>query len=115
MLARAFSGETTSKTSPAASKRSRLERATGSASSSRPSDSRFHATIKSCTPSSQPWPAGSSRSRLAWYMPGIATQAAVTVHRSAGLLRPGTPLVVLAAYAAVALGAAAMQVAHRDA
>ena len=49
------------------------------------------------------------------YMPGIATQAAVTVHRSAGLLRPGTALVVLAVYAAVALGAAALRVAHRDA
>jgi ABC-2 type transport system permease protein len=49
------------------------------------------------------------------YMPGIATQAAVTVHRSAGLLRPGTALVVLAVYAAIALGAAAMRVAHRDA
>ncbi len=49
------------------------------------------------------------------YMPGIATQAAVTVHRSAGLLRPGTALVVLAVYAAVALGAAALRAAHRDA
>jgi hypothetical protein len=48
-------------------------------------------------------------------MPGIATQAAVTVHRSAGLLRPGTALMVLAVYAAIALGAAAMRVAHRDA
>ena len=49
------------------------------------------------------------------YMPGIATQAAVTVHRSAGLLRPGTAIVVLAVYAVIALGAAAMRVAHRDA
>jgi ABC-2 type transport system permease protein len=49
------------------------------------------------------------------YLPGIATQAAVTVHRSAGLLRPGTAIVVLAVYAAVALGAAALRVAHRDA
>ena len=49
------------------------------------------------------------------YLPGIATQAAVTVHRSAGLLRPGTALVVLAVYAAIALGAAALRVAHRDA
>ena len=49
------------------------------------------------------------------YMPGIATQAAVTVHRSAGLLRPGTALVVLAGYAAIALGAAAIRMAHRDA
>ena len=29
------------------------------------------------------------------YMPGIATQAAVTVHRSAGLLSPGVALAVL--------------------
>ena len=49
------------------------------------------------------------------YMPGIATQAAVTVHRSAGLLRPGTALMVLAVYAAIALGAAGIRVAHRDA
>jgi hypothetical protein len=60
-----FSGDTTTKTSPTASKRSRLERATGSASSSRPSDSRFQATIRSCTAGSQPWPAGSGRYR-AW-------------------------------------------------
>ena len=32
---------------------------------------------------------------LAAYMPGIATQAAVTVHRSAGLLSPGLALAVL--------------------
>jgi ABC-2 type transport system permease protein len=49
------------------------------------------------------------------YMPGIATQAAVTVHRSAGLLRPGTAIVVLTVYAAVTLGAAALRVTHRDA
>jgi hypothetical protein len=49
------------------------------------------------------------------YMPGIATQAAVTVHRSAGLLHPGTALVVLAMYAALTLGAASLRVAHRDA
>jgi ABC-type transport system involved in multi-copper enzyme maturation permease subunit len=49
------------------------------------------------------------------YLPGIATQAAVTVHRSAGLLRPGTALVVLAVYAVIALGAAALRVARRDA
>jgi hypothetical protein len=49
------------------------------------------------------------------YMPGIATQAAVTVHRSAGLLRPGTAIVVLAVYAAITLGAASLRVAHRDA
>jgi hypothetical protein len=55
-------------------------------------------------------PAGSRQ-----YMPGIATQAAVTVHRSVGLLRPGTAIVVLAAYAAIALGAASLRMAHRDA
>src|ERR1019366_8195397 len=49
------------------------------------------------------------------YMPGIATQAAVTVHRSAGLLHPGTAIVVLAVYAALTLGAASLRVAHRDA
>ena len=49
------------------------------------------------------------------YLPGIATQAAVTVHRSAGLLRPGTAIVVLAVYAAITLGAASLRVAHRDA
>jgi ABC-2 type transport system permease protein len=49
------------------------------------------------------------------YLPGIATQAAVTVHRSAGLLRPGAALAVLAVYAAIVLGAASLRVAHRDA
>jgi ABC-2 type transport system permease protein len=49
------------------------------------------------------------------YMPGIATQAAVTVHRSAGLLRPGTAIVVLAVYGAIALGAASLRMVHRDA
>ncbi len=51
---------------------------------------------------------------LRQYIPGIAVQAAVTVHRSAGLLRPGTAVLVLCAYAAIALGAAALRVAHRD-
>jgi ABC-2 type transport system permease protein len=49
------------------------------------------------------------------YMPGIATQAAVTVHRSAGLLHPDIAIAVLAGYAAIALGAASLRVAHRDA
>ncbi len=49
------------------------------------------------------------------YMPGIATQAAVTVHRSAGLLHPGTAIVILAVYAAITLSAASLRVAHRDA
>jgi len=53
----------------------------------------------------------------AWrqYVPGIAAQAAVTVHRSAGLLRPTVAIGVLAAYAALALGAASIRVARRDA
>jgi ABC-2 type transport system permease protein len=51
---------------------------------------------------------------LRQYIPGIAVQAAVTVHRSAGLLRPSTALLVLVVYAIVALGAAALRVAHRD-
>jgi ABC-2 type transport system permease protein len=49
------------------------------------------------------------------YMPGIATQATVTVHRSAGLLHPGTALAILAVYAGITLGAASLRVAHRDA
>ena len=49
------------------------------------------------------------------YLPGIATQAAVTVHRSAGLLHPGTAIMVLAVYAAITVGAASLRVAHRDA
>ena len=49
------------------------------------------------------------------YLPGTAIQAAVTVHRSAGIIAPGTAIVVLAVYAALALGAAAMRAAHGDA
>jgi hypothetical protein len=49
------------------------------------------------------------------YMPGTAVQAAVTVHRSAGLLRPGMAIGVLAVYAAIALGAAFMRATHSDA
>ena len=52
---------------------------------------------------------------LRQYIPGIAVQAAVTVHRSAGLLRPSTALLVLVVYAIVALGAASVRMAHRDA
>ena len=52
---------------------------------------------------------------LRQYLPGTALEAAVTVHRSAGLLRPGTAIVVLGVYAAIALAAASMRVAHRDA
>lgn len=49
------------------------------------------------------------------YLPGTALQAAVTVNHSAGLLRPGMAIAVLGAYAAVALMAASIRVAHRDA
>jgi hypothetical protein len=49
------------------------------------------------------------------YLPGIAAQAAVTVHHSAGLLKPGAAIVILGVYAAIALGAARIRVAHRDA
>jgi ABC-2 type transport system permease protein len=54
-------------------------------------------------------------SGLRQYLPGTALEAAVTVHRSAGLLRPGTALAVLALYAAIALVAASVRMAHRDA
>jgi ABC-2 type transport system permease protein len=49
------------------------------------------------------------------YLPGTALQSAVTVHRSSGILSPGTAIVVLGAYAAIALAAASIRVAHRDA
>jgi hypothetical protein len=49
------------------------------------------------------------------YMPGIATQAAVTVHRSAGLLSPGLALAVLGGYAALALTAASVRASRSDA
>jgi ABC-2 type transport system permease protein len=49
------------------------------------------------------------------YLPGTAVQAAVTVHRSAGLLKPDAAIAVLAVYAAVALAAALIRVAYRDA
>jgi ABC-type transport system involved in multi-copper enzyme maturation permease subunit len=52
---------------------------------------------------------------LRGYLPGTALQAAVTVHRSAGLLAQSTAIVVLAVYAAITLAAAAMRAAHRDA
>jgi hypothetical protein len=52
---------------------------------------------------------------LRQYLPGTALEAAVTVHRSAGLLRPGTAIIVLGVYAIVALVAASMRMAHRDA
>jgi hypothetical protein len=37
------------------------------------------------------------------------------VHRSAGLLTPDAAIAVLAGYAAIALGAALIRVAHNDA
>jgi ABC-2 type transport system permease protein len=52
---------------------------------------------------------------LRQYLPGTALEAAVTVHRSAGLLGPGSAIVVLCLYAVVALSAASMRMAHGDA
>jgi ABC-2 type transport system permease protein len=52
---------------------------------------------------------------LRQYLPGTALEAAVTVHRSAGLLGPGTAIAVLCLYAVVALTAASMRMAHGDA
>jgi hypothetical protein len=46
---------------------------------------------------------------------GIATQATVAVHRSAGLLSPALALAVLAGYAAIALVAVSLRASHRDA
>ena len=52
---------------------------------------------------------------LRQYLPGTAIQAAITVHRSGGLLTPNAAIAVLGAYAAIALAAALIRVAHRDA
>jgi hypothetical protein len=52
---------------------------------------------------------------LRQYLPGTALEAAVTVHHSAGLLTPVTAIAVLAIYATIALAAALIRVAHRDA
>jgi ABC-type transport system involved in multi-copper enzyme maturation permease subunit len=52
---------------------------------------------------------------LRGYLPGTALQAAVTVHRSPGILAPGAAIVVLGVYAAIALAAASIRAAHRDA
>jgi len=52
---------------------------------------------------------------LRQYLPGTAIQAAVTVHRSSGLLTPNAAIAVLGAYAAIALAAALIRVAHTDA
>jgi ABC-2 type transport system permease protein len=52
---------------------------------------------------------------LRQYLPGTAIQAAITVHRSGGLLTPNAAIAVLGAYAAIALAAALIRVGHRDA
>jgi hypothetical protein len=52
---------------------------------------------------------------LRQYLPGTAVQAAVTVHRSPGLLTPDAAIAVLGAYAAIALAAALIRAGHRDA
>jgi hypothetical protein len=52
---------------------------------------------------------------LRQYLPATAVQAAITVHRSGGLLTPNAAIAVLGAYAALALAAALIRVAHRDA
>jgi hypothetical protein len=52
---------------------------------------------------------------LRQYLPGTAIQAAITVHRSSGLLTPDAAIAVLGAYAAIALAAALTRVGHRDA
>jgi hypothetical protein len=52
---------------------------------------------------------------LRQYLPGTAIQAAITVHRSSGLLAPNAAITVLGAYAVIALAAALIRVAHRDA
>ena len=52
---------------------------------------------------------------LRQYLPGTAAQAAITVHRSGGLLTPDAAIAVLGVYAAIAFAAALTRVAHRDA
>ncbi len=52
---------------------------------------------------------------LRQYLPGTAVQAAITVHRTGGLLAPNTAIAVLGAYAAIALTAALTRVTHHDA
>jgi ABC-2 type transport system permease protein len=52
---------------------------------------------------------------LRGYLPGTAIQAAVTVHRSPGILAPGTAIVVLAVYGAITLAVASMRAAYGDA
>jgi hypothetical protein len=52
---------------------------------------------------------------LRQYLPGTAIQAAITGHRSGGLLTPNAAVAVLGAYAALALAAALIRVARHDA
>ena len=52
---------------------------------------------------------------LRQYLPGTALEAAVTAHRTAGLLSQEMAVLVIGVYAAIALGAASLRVAHRDA
>jgi ABC-2 type transport system permease protein len=52
---------------------------------------------------------------LRQYVPGTALEAAVTVNHSPGLLRPDAAIAVLGLYAFIALGAAVLRVARRDA
>jgi ABC-type transport system involved in multi-copper enzyme maturation permease subunit len=52
---------------------------------------------------------------LRQYLPGTTIQAAITGHRSGGLLTPGAAILVLATYAAMALAAALVRVARSDA
>jgi ABC-2 type transport system permease protein len=52
---------------------------------------------------------------LRQYLPGTAVQAAITVHRSAGLLTPNAAIAVLGAYATIAMAAALIRVADTDA
>jgi ABC-2 type transport system permease protein len=52
---------------------------------------------------------------LRQYLPGTAVQAAITVHRSAGLLTPSAAIAVLGTYATIAMAAALIRVAHTDA
>ena len=52
---------------------------------------------------------------LRQYLPGTALEAAVTVNRSAGLLTPDKAIAALGLYAVIALGAAMLRIARRDA
>jgi hypothetical protein len=52
---------------------------------------------------------------LRQYVPGTALQAAITVNHSAGLLRPGTAILVLGIYAAIALAGASIRMSQGDA